>query len=113
MGITLALLARRGVRVSQPCPDWASTSPARLRIACTEITAMVTYFLYDCPCCDKSHLLCLRDGDAALPTFPQGTYRYVCPEVGSHATISGFDLKHGQLDDVGCPDESVVVERIA
>lgn len=71
---------------------------------------MVTYFSYGCASCGKSHLLCLRDEDAA--SFDE-TYIYECPESGRRTSVSGLKLIQGKLDDVECPDDSLLLRPAA
>lgn len=71
---------------------------------------MVTYFNYACGCCGKSHLLCLRDEETASP---EETYVYECPEGGTRISILGLKLIQGKLDDVDCPDDSLLLRPAA
>ena len=75
--------------------------------------AMVAYFFLDCPACHKSHLLCLREEDGALPAFPAGNYRYACPDKHQEVMATGIKLETGYLEDVDCPEDSVVISRVA
>lgn len=74
---------------------------------------MVAYFFLKCSACAKSHLLCLREGDEVLPAFPFGKYRFTCPETGNEVIEKGIQLNDGYLEDIECPDDSILVDRVA